>query len=65
MSRVEWVKHIEQEVGSFARLTVLEHAKTCRKCAARRRTRRANRNARERHEAMTSLGLKRTPYGYE
>lgn len=24
-----------------------------------------NRNARERHAALSSLGLKRTPYGYE
>jgi len=31
---------------------------------ARQKARR-NRAARERHSALTSLGLKRTPYGYE
>lgn len=39
-----------------------ELAARVRKEAQRQRR---NRNARARHAALTSLGLKRTPYGYE
>lgn len=37
-------------------------AKAVRAEAARQRR---NRNARERHQAMTDLGMRRTPYRYE
>jgi hypothetical protein len=37
-------------------------AKLVRREASRQRR---NRNSRERHQTMTDLGMKRTPYGYE
>jgi len=43
----------------------LAHMVDCRICKARKRTRRANRNQRERADALRSLGMVKTPYGWE
>jgi len=43
----------------------LDHMKSCMICLARRKTGKANRRRRERDAAMHSLGLVKTPYGWE
>jgi hypothetical protein len=75
MTREAWLKHRTEVLSKAygeskltpeeASVFMREHAKDCRDCKARARTHKANRNARERDGAMRSLGLTKTPYGWE
>lgn len=69
MTRTAWLAHMTELFGSLTRTEAFKaHMKAfqdCPSCLARHRTRKANRNSRDRHAARVSLGLKRTPYGYE
>lgn len=71
MSKEAWIQHMEASHGGTVRpsrggsvegwkqLRDLHLATGCPDCAARIKTLRANRHSRERHEALTSIGLKR------
>lgn len=67
MTRVEWLRHIASlglPLDDRAQ-AVKSHAIGCPECAARRATRRANRRQAERAGVLRSLGMTRTPYGWE
>lgn len=69
MNKENWIKHMEDEgivrpTRGGDKLTWQETIKAhknadCQDCKARAKTRKSNRYARERHEALSSLGLKR------
>ena len=71
MSKQAWISHINTvrfdltPDGRFDKASVAAHAASCPECAKRRATKRANRNSRERSEALRSLGMVKTPYGWE
>jgi hypothetical protein len=67
MSRKDWQAHAEEiQWFMMTRREQADHLKLpCTICIRRLRTRRSNRAAREKHEVLLSLGLTRTPYGYE
>jgi len=57
MTKYEWRKH---------RLEVGPHdTKSCPECAKRRETKARNARRNERAEVMRSLGMVKTPYGWE
>ncbi len=67
MTKQEWQEHIaslglplDDRAGA-----VKAHSVECHECKARRATRRANRRQAERYSVMRSLGMTRTPYGWE
>jgi hypothetical protein len=81
MSRSDWMKHRTEIYLSLGmdpdptkatdetKRRFLEHRgvgrKACKLCNSRGRSIRANKNARERNDAMRSLGLVKTSYGWE
>lgn len=70
MSKQEWFEHMSglglPTSGSDPRvIEALQHMRGCDVCAARKKTRRANKAARVRNGARRMLGLKKTPYGWE
>ena len=78
MKKIEWIDHIVKISGLVPpsqggdnkvwKVFVVKHIseyKKCHECIARKRTLQKQKTAKERHEALVSLGLKRTRYGYE
>lgn len=57
MTKIEWQEH-NREVGAH-------DTKACAECAKRRKTRQRNQDARNRSEVYRSMGMVRTPYGWE
>ena len=80
MTRAAWLEHLRESVGdcddqtsveyhesgNIMRDEALKHLDTgCETCKARRQTIKASRNAKARYQAMKTLGLVKTPYGWE
>jgi hypothetical protein len=70
MTKNAWLAHaleasIAMGTDAVSKTARMEHARTCELCAQRRRTLRANRNARDRAYAYRSCGMTKTPYGWE
>ena len=76
MRKEIWVRHMESlglpvvvpatTEGIADAKRSLEHMRAgCSVCVARKKTRRAIRRRRERDDVMRSLGLVKTPYGWE
>jgi len=57
MTKQEWLAHY-RTAGTH------DYA-NCPQCKARKRTKRANANRRERDQVMRDCGLVKTPYGWE
>jgi len=61
----QWIEHIEadggnrRDVNGWRGIVFVHQAQGCKLCAERARTRRANKRARDRHEAYTACGLVR------
>ena len=57
MTKIEWQRHV-REAG--------KHDPTgCPDCQARRKTRQRNLSQRSRYQAYRSVGMVKTPYGWE
>lgn len=65
MTKKQWQQHsLEADLRHRAGGEIHDQ-KTCPDCAARRRTKRKNAYARSYYDAMRSVGMVKTPYGWE
>ena len=72
MTKAGWKRHMD-ELGLVTRghradpkvIVARQHIAACSVCKGRQRQARSNRQARERYAAMLSVGMTKTPYGWE